>query len=392
MAGVLACLFLFLTVLAAPVRCGGSKLWLSASCISALADNRELVHGPSEATLDVVSDEAGIRDPINGARFTLTCRVDISDNGSIRRRFNVHAPDKSHTALAKRSGRMLAILWGLADLRFGNLCSRLRQKPIDVWMMRTGEPGGELSQENIFIYNLSADRSGIEWARELAHEYGHYLLPGASGYTEPENWSNGILGERMFLSWLAADIAAERFLPDEVPFVKPSELSDYCAKQVTPLIERVRSTGVDNALIAGYDRRAMDSFTGLMLYVDLTYGSASILDVLGFLQKNKTGNSGGLEFLNAFRSWTASKTSFDTLIPTNRSVMIYLSRGEYIANPVTSGQAGGKDAQTGQKTPSFRVAISKAAWKPIKYIGPSPMVRLRWIRMSQIGIDPRLAK
>ena len=66
----------------------------------------------------------------------------------------------------------------------------------------------------------------------------------------------------------------------EVPFVKPSDLLDYCSKQVTPLIEQVRSGGTDASVIKGVDKRAMNAFTGLILYVDSTYGSEAVLRML----------------------------------------------------------------------------------------------------------------
>src|SRR5262249_23113110 len=153
------------------------------------------------------------KDPKEISLFRALCKVEIADGGGYVQRFRIHSPERAFTPISKKAGRFLALLWGMANRRFGRDCSRLRDDAIDVWLTSTGEAGGEQLNSSVYLYNINADRSGIEWARELAHEYGHYLLPGASGYTSPENWSNGLLGERLFLSWLKDDLDSSRIDP-----------------------------------------------------------------------------------------------------------------------------------------------------------------------------------
>ena len=324
------------------------------------------------------SSQAGAaRDPVNGVPFSDFCNVDIRDRGEMYTRFSVHVPDRSYRAVASKAGTFLAALWGMANDRYGRLCARLREKSIDVWIMRTGEAGGELKQENLYVYNINSDRTGLEWARELAHEYGHYLLPGASGYTDPESWSNGVLGERLFLGWLLDDLRARKIDPDDLPFVKLEDLEKYCVKQTWPLIERVRTGGIDPRLIAKNDRMAMDTFTSLLLYADRTYGGVSIIEMLEYLPKDRIGAVGGIAFLGAFKAWLSTKRSFDTALPSNRTILVYFPVGEYSAvriatNPANPGAQG-----------ATRLSVKLPGWKPVKFIDKATEVRLRWTRIAQ---------
>ena len=49
---------------------------------------------------------------------------------------------------------------------------------------------------------IDTSKPQAEACRELAHEYGHAVLPAIGGFKSPEDWANGYLGERLFLRWL----------------------------------------------------------------------------------------------------------------------------------------------------------------------------------------------
>src|SRR5205823_8541099 len=135
---------------------------------------------------------------LEGAVFEQSIGIYILDQATYNLRFVLYYQSPDHRPFAERAGKYLAIIWGLANRRFAGTVSRLRETPVSVWMTRSGDPGAEQHAANLFVYNVLSPRSGMEWARELAHEYGHYLLPGATGYSQPESWSNGMLGERLF--------------------------------------------------------------------------------------------------------------------------------------------------------------------------------------------------
>src|SRR5262249_16567688 len=98
------------------------------------------------------------------------------------RRFSVYAPDADALPLAKRVARELLLL-------FGENRERLHYEPphdvptMDVWLTAQVGPGlladvgGEQFKNQIYLYSITSDRKPLEWAREVAHEYGHYALP-----------------------------------------------------------------------------------------------------------------------------------------------------------------------------------------------------------------------
>ncbi len=292
----------------------------------ATTDSEE-VFGPSRARLTMIGEGATAKDPKDNGLFRAACKVEISDKEGYPTRFIVHLPERGFAPMGKKAGRFLSILWGMANRRFGRECARLRESSIDVWMTASGEAGGEQVNTNLYIYNVNSDRSGIEWARELAHEYGHYLLPGTSGYTSPENWSNGLLGERLFLSWLLDDVNSSRIDPDEVPFVKQADLADYCAKQVEPLIDQVRNSGADRSILQRMDKLGMNALSGLFLYADTTYGSGSLMRMLEFLPRERSGKIRGVDFLDGLIGWLNQATEFFVVAPGNRPVKVLIPSG-----------------------------------------------------------------
>ena len=62
---------------------------------------------------------------------------------------------------------------------------------------------------DIVFFKTSQTRSEWEWLREVAHEYGHVVLPPAAGFRPPlEPYGNGALGETLAMLWIASDTAS----------------------------------------------------------------------------------------------------------------------------------------------------------------------------------------
>ena len=193
------------------------------------------------ATSTPQGDAPAVTDPLFGGQYTTATSVYVREGTQWWLRFTVHCALRDDLPLARNVGRLLGAIWRQAGVRFGTLCARLRERPVDVWLSRSGAAGGEHWRTDIYLLDIGSPRTGIEWAREVAHEYGHYLLPGASGYTDPESWANGVLGERLFLWWLQRAAQAGSADAASLPFVSRADLDDYAAKQVTPLIDREAS-------------------------------------------------------------------------------------------------------------------------------------------------------
>ena len=318
---------------------------------------------------------------LDGAEFRHSVGAYVSDQAAYHLRFIVHFQSPEHRPFAERAGRFLGVLWGLANRRFAGAVSRLREAPISVWMTREGAPGAEQHAANLFIYNVLSSRSGIEWARELAHEYGHYVLPGATGYTHPESWSNGLLGERLFIHWLLQELTIGRIKQDALPFVTTKEAQDYCDRQVFPLIDPVRTRGPQPALISGSDEKALDALTGLMVYIDATYGSPALLQLNEYLPAGRMQTPQGIDFLVAFITWTREEPVQTINLPSSGATMVYLSRGEFALRQ-ESGRPGKLSLNGGAIQGSdgeWSIRVPVAGWRTLSLAdaGKSATIRLQ---------------
>ncbi len=204
---------------------------------------------------------------------------------SYSRRFEVHVPDAEALPTAKRVAKLLLLLQGemQSHLRVDHPG---RYRTVSVWLTRRVERGlspdtaGEQFKDQIYIYDLLANRRPIEWGREVAHEYGHFaLVPSAVGFTAPEDDSNGVLGERLFLKWLWADLHADRLHAEDLPFITADQLDTYISLQVTPLLRYAAREAPAARQLAKTDADGMDYFIGLLLYLDSLYGSRQLQDI-----------------------------------------------------------------------------------------------------------------
>lgn len=356
---------------------------LTPSEVEAVAATHERVELPVETQLLVPDGGAAEAvEPRSGTRFGAVCYVYLKENGIFVRRFAVHVTDREGLPTAKTAARFMALIWGTAENRFGTLSRRLRARPVDLWLTRTGQAGGEQTGSSIFIYDVAADRSPIEWARELAHEYGHYLLPGASGYTDPENWSNGLLGERLFLRWLRTDVAIGRVKPEMLSYVKPADLDDYCEKQPEALIDRVRRRGIDSTLLKKRDAAAMDEFSALILYADATYGPKTILDMLDHLPEGAAAGAKAEDFLAALGAHLNSAAGFSTIVAAGSPVRTLIPKGKY--RVTSTGDVTGVSIDRGTAAASsagaWAITVAETGWRALTVKG-SKAVSLHWERL-----------
>jgi hypothetical protein len=327
----------------------------------------ETLSYPRKAAIGVVDGDrsAAVRDLATGRSFTVTVDALTEQSGSYVRRFAVHAPERDLLGLSRKVATFLAVLWGLADARLGRLNARLRAGALDVYLCRDGAGGGEQSRRSVYVFDVVANRSDLEWARTLAHEFGHFVLPGPSGFTEPESWSNGLLGERLFLGWLRDELTARPEGVSAVPFVDRDDLVEYCARQTDALVARMCARGPDRALLAGADSRAMDEATALLLHAARVHGPAVLQEVLVYLPARPKREPTALDFVAAYEAWCAGsgvrKTAFVagvqcTYIPAGRHDV------SVEAGPIEGIAAEGLEVSRGPDG-GWRVIASKSGWR-----------------------------
>jgi hypothetical protein len=178
---------------------------------------------------------------------------------------------------------MLVHLWDLGYKKFKVDHLPLYGNEVDVYLCWGGTPGGEQRMDvdlteqkpprerkvnTIYIYDLASFTNPIEMAREVAHEYGHAVLAAVGGFKTPEDWGNGQLGEKLFLTWCRAEMQAGRMGPNDVMGATLPMVDAWVKKNVDPLILDNALNGPSFELLGDTGQASMDAFTGLVCYAD----------------------------------------------------------------------------------------------------------------------------
>lgn len=119
---------------------------------------------------------------------------------------------------------------------------------------------------NIYVFKINEAKRGIQLSRELAHEYGHALLPYATGFEKPESYPNGDLGERVFLSFLRDDLKAGKLTPEDTIFTSQIDLDSYYRAKVQPHVTRIAANGPDFKLLNETTEKAYFEWVGIGTY------------------------------------------------------------------------------------------------------------------------------
>ncbi len=199
-------------------------------------------------------------------------------------KFQVFAQDVATIErLAHPANRLLLRLW---DFNVNRLrLDHRRDIPfVDVYLTNEGQAGGEhlmgvdpgevdsngtpRRANMIYIYKLATFKDPVEQCRELAHEYGHASIPAIGGFSGPENWANGDVGERIYLSWISAELKAGALKPEDAMGVAPGGLENYLNSKVTPMIKRIGQNGPNAALLAQTDAKAFDEYVATAVYCE----------------------------------------------------------------------------------------------------------------------------
>lgn len=353
---------------------------LATSQVTAVRADKDVLEGAFPGLLLTVRAHEPIFDTRYHQPYRATCCVYVKGrspgSSDYSRRFLVHVPDAEALPTAKRVARMLVLLQGEVQARLRSDHPG-RYRTVSVWLTRRVErelspdTAGEQFKDQIYVYNLFADRRAIEWGREIAHEYGHFaLVPGAFGFTAPEEDSNGVLGERLFLKWLWSDLHAGRLQAQELPFLTPDQIDTYIGLQVTPLQRRIAQDGPDARLLARRDGDGMDYYTGLMLYFDTLYGSGRLQDIRACTVPQQGENfAHAPDFLRgAVKSLTENTSA--ALRPADlsingksASIFLYLPRGEYTLRPEGSIASWQPFDPALRASGSNQLTVTQSGWR-----------------------------
>ena len=194
-----------------------------------------------------------------------------SNDGTDLKQFcRLHYATPDGSDFARRVGSLLLIAHNTLVARTGHAPYN-DERPFDVWICNAGQMGGEQWQDNIYFYDLSTQRSSIEWIREIVHEYSHLALPAIGGYTAPEYWANGYLGERLIVRWMEQSTDTKTAVEkDWGDFSGEPNFEDLLIK---PPLALYHKEGLKQAWLERADEPGMRYFIGRMLAIDDHYGS-----------------------------------------------------------------------------------------------------------------------
>lgn len=203
-------------------------------------------------------------------------------NGAFALRFRVFSQERREEGdRAPLVARMLLRLWDFNVQRL-NLehAEAYNNRIVDVYLTWGGTPGGEQRFDEdveggrrrrvntIYIYDLRSFTDPVEMAREVAHEYGHAVLPPVGGFREPEDWGNGVLGERLYLRWLRDALREGRLKPTDAMGAELARLDPWVRRRCDALLEQAARLGPRLSVLAQGGQPALDAYVGVALLAD----------------------------------------------------------------------------------------------------------------------------
>lgn len=275
----------------------------------------------------------GVYNPHDQQTYHLLLQVAPTNRST---RFKVYTTSSSEKQLATNVACFFLLLYREVSqhLHFDHPA----EQTLSVWLspsrFTNADVGGEQFRNQIYIYDIYAARSPFEWCRELAHEYGHYILPGVTGFTSPEPWANGVLGERLFTLWIAEDISAKTLDWQNVPFLTPKDLDEDIQHQLVPLIMRIAGASqFPMNLLRRNDAEGMNAYTALCLYIEAIYGSDMLLRSMALtLPSSRAPLIIPTDFLSGFYTAVQTSQQIRITIPSFLSIsslLCYLPSGKW---------------------------------------------------------------
>ena len=203
-------------------------------------------------------------------------------DGELRLFCRVHYTVPGDTRLAERTGSLLAIARQAWAQKTGAPTAN-GDAPFHVWLCRGGQSGGEQWRDNLYLYDLDAPRSSIEWIREIVHEYSHLAVPAIGGYASPEYWANGYLGERLIVRWIQRTPGMPALV--EHDWGDFSGAPNFDRLLIAPAIALYKKNGPSKTWLERTDELGMRYFIGQMLTVDDKYGAHVLAAAFGLLPR-----------------------------------------------------------------------------------------------------------
>ena len=145
-------------------------------------------------------------DPLNKGKFNRVIYGYVEVNDKFKLVFRLYFPSRflsfwgnDYLSLAKKILAYSLYFYILGSKYLGRTSQWSKDGIVDIWLCEGGDAAGEQVGRNIYIYQIEKKREEVELIREVAHEWGHHIIPPIGPYEEPEEWANGYIGERLLL-------------------------------------------------------------------------------------------------------------------------------------------------------------------------------------------------
>jgi hypothetical protein len=252
-------------------------------------------------------------------------RLEGTSLDSFKRRVQVYSQQKRvHDELAPNVSRTVLRLWDMTYQRYRlDHSTEFNNGIVDVYLCFGGQAGGEqmfdsevvngrtVKVNTIYIYDLASFTDPVEMLREVCHEYGHAVLWAVGGYTEPEYWANGYLGEKLYMRYLRDELKAARFGTLDSIGSKFEALDAWVKKNADPLEDIWAKGGPKPELLKGNDGSAMNAYIGLSLYAERVLPPSSFQRAM----KQAVGNGTAPELLAGIVSQIEGRAATTLNIP-----------------------------------------------------------------------------
>lgn len=213
---------------------------------------------------------------------TAFVKVDQS-NPNLSLRMRVYSQDRQpKNDLSEQVARMAMRMWqyNAQKLKVDQPFAYNR-RILDIFLCWGGKAGGEqrfdvenvpgvgqVNVNTIYIYDLKSFTDPVEMAREVAHEYGHAVLPGIAGFETPEDWANGYLGERLYLRAMRDGMLKGQIPSIDVMGATGPQLDTWVTANVDPLVTKVATAAPQEWPLSKKGQVGMNAYMGLALYMN----------------------------------------------------------------------------------------------------------------------------
>jgi len=223
-------------------------------------------------------------DPVYKARFNRLLYGYVEENDKYKLVFRFYFPSRflsssgnDYLTLAKKILAYSLYFYILGSKYLGKTSQWSKDGIVDIWLCEGGGAGGEQVGRNIYFYQIEKGREEVELIREVAHEWGHHIIPPIGPYEEPEEWANGYIGERLLLKLLLDN------LPSSLAFLK-EKLGTFLKERNEEVLRFYQQAGDSQELLRDKSNKGFLYIWGYILDISERRGVEYLREVFAMFR------------------------------------------------------------------------------------------------------------